>query len=134
MRLSGSRLLLLTLIGAMAGPAAFPGDDETKFLGEWKGDLICSTTAIGCRNEKVTWHVARVAGDGGAVEVRSERLESGRAVPQPLLVFRLDSGDGVLINEGPEGTWRLKITGASMEGTFARPNGLVFRRLALRRL
>ena len=133
MRQSSLRVLLLTVVlGAIGGPAAFPGDEETKFLGDWKGDSICSTSVIGCRNEKVTWHIARVAGGTGVIEVRSERLESGKPVAQPLLRFRLDTG--VLVNEGEEGTWRVTSTGNSMEGTFARPNGLVFRRLALRRI
>jgi hypothetical protein len=134
MRQYSSRVRLLTvLIGVLAGPAAFSGDEETKFLGDWKGDLICSTSVIGCRNEKVTWHIGRAAGAAGIMEVRSERLESGKPVAQPPLRFRFDTGN-VLISEGEEGTWRLTSTGTSMEGTFARPNGLVFRRLALRRL
>jgi hypothetical protein len=123
----------LAVAAALATAIAQPADDLSALVGEWKGDSICQTSGSACHNEKVIWHVAKLADKPGWVAIRGERIESGKAVAMGTLEFKWDADSRVIVSESAQGAWRLSLDGARLEGTLTRPDRTVFRRVVLRK-
>ncbi|HEY1337388.1 MAG TPA: hypothetical protein VGF59_07745 [Bryobacteraceae bacterium] len=128
----GSVVLCLPVLAVLSATAQTP-DAISRLAGDWKGDSICTAAAIGCRNEKVVWHVVRMPEKPGWVTVKGDRMENGKPVAMGALEFRYDEESRALVCEGPQGVWRVTVEENRIEGTLTRPDKTMFRRVSLRR-
>ncbi len=113
-------LWLLAVIGAAA-----------QYAGDWKGDSACAAAAP-CRDEKVVWHVSVI--EPGRLSVRGDRVEEGKTVAMGTLEFHADADGKAYVWDGPPGRWRVTFAGNRLEGTMTRRDGVIFRKLELRRV
>jgi hypothetical protein len=65
--------------------------------------------------------------------VSADKIVDGKAVNMGTLEFRYIAAQHALVCEYAQGVWRLSVDGTKMEGTLTRPDGIVFRRVALRK-
>ena len=124
----------LASVAILATTKAQPAGDVSILIGDWAGDSVCMVSGSGCHNEKVVWHLARVPDKPGWVAVRGDRLDSGKAVAMGTLEFRWDPESHTILCEGAPGIWRLTLDGTRLEGTLAKPDKSLFRRVFLRRV
>jgi hypothetical protein len=65
--------------------------------------------------------------------VSADKIVDGKAVNMGTLEFRYVEDQHALVCEYAQGVWRLSVDGEKIEGTLTRPDGSLFRRVALRK-
>jgi len=65
--------------------------------------------------------------------VSADKIVDAKAVNMGTLGFRYIAAQNALVCEYAQGVWQLSVDGNKMEGTLTRPDGIVFRRVALRK-
>jgi hypothetical protein len=102
-----------------------------RFLGEWHGDSTCVERNTACRDEVVVYRVSKQ--DSGRISVSADKIVNGSPINMGSLEFRYDADRDLLICDYPQGIWKFKVDGATMEGTLSRPDNSPFRRVTLSR-
>jgi hypothetical protein len=135
MRLAINRnfLAALVLLAAGASAAVAATQDESRLLGDWRGDSTCIATGTACREERVVYHISKIPGKPGYVSVSADKIVNGATVSMGTLEFRYDSDKQTLVREQTQGIWFFTIDGNKMEGTLRGPDKTVFRRVTLKK-
>jgi len=107
--------------------------DESKLLGNWRGDSTCVATGTACRDEKVVYHIAKIPGKPGYFSVSADKVVNGAAINMGTLEFSYDLNKQTLVCEYAQGVWRITIDGNKMNGTLTRPDKTIFRRVRLKK-
>jgi hypothetical protein len=126
-------LAALALLAACASAAAAATQDESRLLGDWRGDSTCVATGTACRDEKVVYHIAKVPGKPGYVSVTGDKIVSGATVTMGTLEFRYDADKETLVREQTQGIWFFTVDGNKMEGTLTGRDKTIFRRVTLKK-
>jgi hypothetical protein len=118
-----------------AGHCAAPGEDvlpASALEGTWTGDSICQVPGSPCRDEKAVYRVLRLT-KGGKVPIDGGKIVNSKVVSMGVLEFDYEPRTQTLTCEYKQGTLRLVVKGDSMTGTLTTPDGVVYRRLSLRK-
>jgi len=126
-------LVALILVATCASALISATQDESKLLGDWRGDSTCVATGTACRDEKVVYHIAKIPSKAGYVLVSADKIVNGAAINMGTLEFRYDPNKQALACEYTQGVWLFTVDGNKMEGTLTRPDKTVFRRVTLKR-
>jgi hypothetical protein len=99
--------------------------------GIWRGQSSCEQKESACREETVVYRFPPLQDKPGSFSVSADKIVDGKAVNMGTLEFRYVEDQHALVCEYAQGVWRLSVDGAKMEGTLTRPDGSLFRRVAL---
>ena len=100
--------------------------------GTWSGDSVCQVPGSPCRDEKAVYRVLRPT-KAGKVPVDGGKLVDGKVVSMGVLEFDYDPREQTLTHESKRGVWRFTVKGDTMAGTLTTPDGVVYRRVSLRK-
>ena len=109
------------------------GQGKPAIAGIWRGQASCEQKESACRDETVVYRVSPLQDKPDSFSVSADKIVDGKAVNMGTLEFRYIAAQQALVCEYAQGIWRLSVDGAKLEGTLTRPDGIVFRRVALRK-
>ena len=101
--------------------------------GIWRGQSSCEQKESACREETVVYRLSPLQDKPGSFSVSADKIVDGKAMNMGTLEFRYVEGQHALVCEYAQGVWRLSVDGEKIEGTLTRPDGSLFRRVALRK-
>jgi hypothetical protein len=101
--------------------------------GVWRGQSSCEQKESACREETVVYRLSPLQDKPGSFSVSADKIVDGKAVNMGTLEFRYVEDQHALVCEYAQGVWRLSMDGEKIEGTLTRPDGSLFRRVALRK-
>ena len=104
---------------------------KVAIAGTWRGQSSCEQKQSACREETVVYKFSPLQDKPGSFSVSADKIVDGKAVNMGTLEFRYVQGEHALVCEYAQGIWRLSVEGEKMEGTLTRPDGSLFRRVAL---
>ena len=107
-------------------------DDARQFLGEWRGESVCADRNGACRDESVVFRIGN-AGSEEMFAVQASKIVDGREIDMGTLQFHWDSSEAKLICDYPQSVWKIGASGAGLAGSLTRHDGVLFRRLALKK-
>ena len=99
--------------------------------GIWRGRSSCEQKESACREETVVYRFSPLQDKPGSFSVSADKIVEGKAVNMGTLEFRFIEDQHSLVSEYAQGVWRLSVDGQKIEGTLTRPDGSLFRRVAL---
>ena len=99
--------------------------------GIWRGQSSCEQKQSACREETVVYRFSPLQDKPGSFSVSADKVVDGKAVNMGTLEFRYVEDQHALVCEYAQGVWRLSVDGEKIEGTLTRPDGSLFRRVAL---
>jgi hypothetical protein len=126
-------LAALIMLAMCASALISATQDESKLLGDWRGDSTCAATGTACRDEKVVYHIAKIPGKPSYVSVSADKVVNGAGINMGTLEFSYDPNKQTLSCEYVQGVWRITVDGNKMEGTLTRPDKTIFRRVTLKK-
>ena len=126
-------LAALILAAMWASALISAAQDESKLLGDWRGDSTCVATGTACRDEKVVYHITKIPSKAGYVLVSADKIVNGAAINMGTLEFSYDPDKQTLACESAQGVWRITVDGNKMEGALTRPDETIFRRVTLKK-
>jgi hypothetical protein len=106
--------------------------DESRLVGDWKGESVVQAKGTAAKDETVVWHIAK-AGGPGQLSVTADKIVGGRPVPMGTLGFRYDRARQAIVCEYAQGVWDLALKGDRLEGALTLPDRTVLRRVMLER-
>ena len=109
------------------------GQGKHAIAGIWRGQSFCEQKESACRDETVVYRVSPLQDKPDSFSVSADKIVDGKAVNMGTLEFRYIAAQNALVCEYAQGVWQLSVDGNKMEGTLTRPDGIVFRRVALRK-
>jgi len=118
------------LVIAVASQLMFP-QGKAAIAGIWRGQSSCEQTNSACREESVIYRFSPIHDKPGWFSVSADRVVDGKAVNMGTLEFRYVEDQHALVCEYAQGVWRLTLDGERITGTLTRPDGTLFRRVAL---
>lgn len=118
------------LVIAVASHLIF-AQGKLAIAGNWRGQSSCEQKQSACREETVVYRFSPLRDKPGSFAVTADRIVDGKAVNMGTLEFRYVQDQHALVCEYAQGVWRLSVDGDKMEGTLTRPDGSLFRRVAL---
>jgi hypothetical protein len=99
--------------------------------GIWRGQSSCEQKESACREETVVYRFSSLGDKPGSFSVSADKIVDGKVVNMGTLEFRYVEDQHALVCEYAQGVWRLSVDGQKIEGTLTRPDGSLFRRVAL---
>jgi hypothetical protein len=120
------------LVIATAWQSMF-GQSKPIIAGVWRGQSSCEQKDSACRDETVVYRLSPLQGKPGSFSVSADKIVDGKAVNMGTLEFQYFADRQALVCEYAQGVWRLSVDGTKLAGTLTRPDGIVFRRVALRK-
>ena len=99
--------------------------------GIWRGQSSCEQKESACREETVVYRFSSLQDKPGSFPVNADKIVDGKVVNMGALEFRYVEDQHALVCEYAQGVWRLSVDGHKIEGTLTRPDGSLFRRVAL---
>ena len=125
--------MALILLATCASALISATQDESKLLGDWRGDSTCVATGTACRDEKVVYHIAKILSKPGYVSVSADKIVNAATINMGTLEFSYDPDKQTLACEYAQGLWRITVDGNKMDGTLTRPDKTIFRRVTLKK-
>lgn len=104
---------------------------KAAIAGIWRGQSSCEQKNSACREETVVYRFSPIQDKPGSFLVSADKIVDGKAVNMGTLKFRYVEDQHALVCEYAQGVWRLSVDGEKIEGTLTRPDGSLFRRVAL---
>jgi len=104
---------------------------QTAIAGIWRGQSSCEQKNSACRQETVVYRFSPIQDKPGSFSVSADKIVDNKAVNMGTLEFRYVEDQQALVCEYSQGVWRLSVQGQTIEGTLTRPDGSLFRRVAL---
>ena len=99
--------------------------------GIWRGQSSCEQKESACREETVVYRLSPIKDKPGSFSVSADKIVDGKAVNMGTLEFRYVEDQHALVCQYAQGVWRLSVEQEKIEGTLTRPDGSLFRRVAL---
>ena len=109
------------------------GQGRPAIAGIWRGQSSCEQKESACRDETVVYRFSPLQDKPDSFSVSADKIVDGKAVNMGTLEFRYIATQQALVCGYAQGVWRLSVDGTKLEGTLTRPDGIVFRRVALRK-
>jgi hypothetical protein len=106
---------------------------KVAIAGIWRGQSSCEQKDSACREETVVYRFSPIQDKPGSFSVGADKIVDGKAVNMGTLEFRYVEDQHALVCEYAQGVWRLSVDGENIAGTLTRPDGSLFRRVALRK-
>ena len=107
--------------------------DKHAIAGVWRGQSSCEQKESACREETVVYRLSPLQDKPGSFSASADKIVDGKAVNMGTLEFRYVEDQHALVCEYAQGVWRLSVDGEKIEETLTRPDGSLFRRVALRK-
>ena len=114
-----------------AGSQLMFAQGKPAIAGIWRGQSSCEQKQSACREETVVYRFSPLQDKPGSFSVSADKIVDGKAVNMGTLEFRYVEDQHALVCEYAQGVWRLSVDGEKIEGTLTRPDGSLFRRVAL---
>ncbi len=114
-----------------AGSQLMFAQGKPAIAGIWRGQSSCEQKQSACREETVVYRFSPLQDEPGSFSVSADKIVDGKAVNIGTLEFRYVEDQHALVCEYAQGVWRLSVDGEKIEGTLTRPDGSLFRRVAL---
>ena len=118
------------LVIAVASQVMF-AQGKAAIAGIWRGQSSCEQKQSACREETVVYRFSPLENKPGSFSVSADKIVDGKPVHMGTLEFQYVEDQHALICEYGQGVWRLSVAGEKIEGTLTRPDGSLFRRVAL---
>lgn len=115
------------------GANASADSTRTQVAGTWRGNSVCMVENSPCRNEVNVYRFAAIAGKPGWFLVTGSKVIDGKEIVMGTGEWKYDQEKQVLQSEGPHGTFRLTVLGDKMEGSLTDKDGVVYRRIYLKK-
>lgn len=122
----------MTIPRQMASNKTAAEQDEADLLGTWTGESICQVKSSPCHDEKAIYRISK-AKDAGKVTIDLGKIVNGEAETMGVLDFSYDPKTHTLLCEFPRGVWKFVVTGNKMEGTLTTTDGVLYRRISLKK-
>ena len=128
-------LLIVGLgLGAPAESVAQPKNDPiSQFVGTWRGNSKCVAKNTACHDETVVYRISAVPDQSGDVAVSADKIVDSKPINMGAQRFHYDPDSQAWICSDSHGIWRLKVSRGTAEGTLTTADGVLFRRVVLRR-
>jgi hypothetical protein len=126
---------LLVIVGmAQSSTAQKDKVESDSPIGVWRGDSLCTTaSSASCNNERVVYYIEAIAGKSDSVMIRADKIVDGKAITMGSGPWQYDRSKQTLSWQSGERLWLLIIKGRQIEGTLTVANGVIFRKMTLRR-
>ena len=128
-------LAALTACSGMAQSRSKAGSEGAlaQVLGTWRGNSVCMVKDSPCHDEVNVYRFAEIAGKSKAVMVTGSKVVDGKEVVMGTSEWKYEAEKQTLEWEGPHGTFRLSVGGDKMEGSLTTKDGVVYRRISLKK-
>lgn len=123
---------LMTALGAVPAARSQADDVASRFAGTWRGTSMCVAKNSACHDEVVVYRVQKLPAKDH-VTVSADKIVNGKAINMGSLEFHYDQQLQSWLCPYPQGVWRLTVRGVTADGTLVEPNGILFRRITLRK-
>jgi hypothetical protein len=108
-------------------------DDESRLVGDWKGESIVVAKNTAAKDEVVVWHIAR-GSKPGKVFITADKIVDDKAITMGRgWEWEYDKTQKTIVSAQQGRVWRLNVKGNSMEGTLTEADQTVFRWVSLKR-
>ena len=113
-------------------------DDGSQLVGDWTGESICVGNNPSCHDEKVIYHITKIAGEADKFKLSADKIINGKPEWMYDLDFKYDSEtrifSGEFTNSRYHGLWEYMVKEGEMEGTLKLlPEGTVVRRIKVKK-
>lgn len=130
--------LIMTFIFTPAHLAQ-SADDGSQLVGDWTGESICVGNNPACHDEKVVYHITKIAGESNKYKVSADKIVNGKPEWMGDLDFKYDSKtrifSGEFRNSRYHGLWEFMVKEGEMEGTLKLlPDNTVVRRIKVKKV
>lgn len=126
-------LVLLAANSRARQSAPGPNSAAKEVVGTWQGDSECAVANSPCHDERNIYRISEVTGKIGVLHVVGEKVVQGKDIVMGSGDWIYDPAKHILLSETSNGTFRLVVSGGSMEGTLTLPDKTVYRRIHLKR-
>ena len=106
-------------------------EGKPAIAGIWRGQSSCEQKQSACHEETVVYRFSPLQDKPGSFSVSADKIVDGKAVNMGTLEFRYVEDQHALVCQYAQGVWRLSVDREKIEGTLTRPDGSLFRRVAL---
>ena len=106
-------------------------DVRSRIAGVWRGHSECAVKNSPCHDEVNLYHFSKVAGDANKFFVTASKVVDGKEVVMGSSEWKYDEKKQVVEREKP--SIQLTITGDRMEGALKLEDGMVYRRIYLKK-
>src|ERR1700732_5175326 len=129
-------IAILSTIGPMQGDVLrarqIPADDSRP-LGDWRGQSACVVRESACHDEDSLYHVTKLPDKPGWYSMKLDKIVEGKPVTMGTMECAYSPGKQALTCEFPRGIMRFNINADKMEGTMTLPDGTLWRKLSLKK-
>ena len=105
----------------------------TEPLGVWTGSSICQQLQSACHDESVIYTITADEKNSRVVRVSADKVVDGKRINMGSGDYDFDSASHTLSHSDQYGSWKLTITGNDLSGTMTLPDGILFRRVTLKK-
>ena len=129
----------LVCVAGFSGIPQKPGTKATseggvaQVVGAWRGNSVCMVKNSPCHDEINVYRFAEIAGKPRSVLVTGSKVVDDKEIVMGTVAWKYEPEKQALEWEGPHGTFRLTVQGEKMEGTLTDRDGVVYRRIYLKK-
>ena len=119
--------------GFWQGGAKKPGGEDVRstIAGTWRGNSVCMVKDSPCHDEVNVYRFSSVAGRQGVFSVTAAKVIDGKEIVMGSGEWKYDAEKRVVECERPR--IRLVVDGDKMEGALTVEDGMVYRRIYLKK-
>jgi hypothetical protein len=107
--------------------------DDSRLLGDWRGQSICVVRESACHDEDSVYQVSKLPEKSGWFSIKLDKIVNGKPVTMGTMDSGYDSAKQSLTCEFPRGVMRFIVNANRMEGTMTLPDGTLWRKLSLKK-
>lgn len=100
-------------------------------VGDWSGTSLCQVKPSACHDENVVYHLSNPHDD--KITIQADKIVDGKPMTMGTGDWTYQKSARALTFEIPRGTWKLIVSGDTMDGTLTETDGTVFRKVHLSR-
>ena len=126
--------MALTVSGLTVFAVRLLSSEAPEVIGAWRGESVCVTDAVACRNETVVYYISNSPDGPDRVVIRADKIVDGKAITMGTGPWEYDHAQQTLKWSSPRQVWLLKITGKRIEGTLTLADQTVFRKVGLEKV
>lgn len=135
-------LFVVTLVAALAAPAASPAADAPgdRILGEWRGSSTCTNLELlpACKDESVRYVFTAVPGASARYHVVADKLVAGEYQTMGEMDFDYVAAEALWVHDLHSSScaqcrWWYRIDGAELVGGLTGQGGAALRKVSARR-
>jgi hypothetical protein len=116
-----------------ARPAQQIPADDSRLVGDWRGQSICVVRESACHDEDSLYQVTKLPQKPGWFSMKLDKVVDGKPVTMGTMECAYDSAKQALTCDFPRGVMRFIVNANKMEGTMTLPDGTLWRKLSLKK-